>query len=629
MGALKFRKFYLFFILAMVGIAVGATSIYVLYNAHTDEELERLSQFAKNQARLFEAVSEFDSRQSPDFPGGSLNATKGQFEEAFKKLRGFGDSGELILGIPNGDRFDLILSNKHSGLEKISISASKAGLMQRAVSGQSGSAIALDYRGEKALAAFEPIRGLNYGIVIKVDIKEHRKPFVQAGVFSLSIGLIIILTGGLFFFKETEFLITSIENKNASLEEIIKSRVLAIEEDKKTTEMLKSIAEIANFEKQFDTAIEKSLKVFCNYLDWEIGHIYKIDHSKRILISKNIWHLETPEKFSSFKKAVEEKDLGIDEGLVGKVVSSQKMIWVEDINKENIFGAPENNGPEIITGMAFPITLQKKSVGILEFYSTKRINIRPELKDVAENIGNLLGQVFERQQQDQIKTEFISIVAHELRTPLTSIRGYSELLMIKSDANVDEKEEFLGYINKEAIALTETINDLLDISRIESNQGFLLSKKSHSIKETFEDNIEVFQGVSKNHKFTLTLDVFCGDWLIDKDKMRQVLNNIYSNAIKYSPKGGLIETFVSDSEQSVVVSIKDQGIGMSSEDLDKIFVKFYRVDSSNTSINGTGLGANIMKYLIEAHGGKIIINSELGKGTEVVFNIPKESCSSA
>ena len=99
--------------------------------------------------------------------------------------------------------------------------------------------------------------------------------------------------------------------------------------------------------------------------------------------------------------------------------------------------------------------------------------------------------------------------------------------------------------------------------------------------------------------------------------------------LKYSPKGGLIETFVSDSEQSVVVSIKDQGIGMSSEDLDKIFVKFYRVDSSNTSINGTGLGANIMKYLIEAHGGKIIINSELGKGTEVVFNIPKESCSSA
>ncbi len=628
MTSLKFRGFYLFFILAVVGISVGATSIIILYETHTREELERLTQIAQKEARLFEAIAEFDSRQSPDYPGGPLEATISQFREALSRSKEFGLTGELLLGKMQNDKIVFILSHTHSGLIKlppVPKNSPNAEPMRRALNGESGSIIAHDYRGEKVLAAYEPIRILNYGIVIKVGLDEHRWSFIQAGFISAGIGLVIILIGGLLFFRETESFVTNIEEKNARLEDKIRARVTAIQEEKKTSEMLRTIAEIANYEKKFDQAIEKSLKIFCNYLGWEIGHIYYVDHVKKLLIPRKIWYLDDAEKFSKFTEVTESRNFTLGEGLPGKVVSSGHMMWIEDIYQDIAFVRAQHGDLGVVTGMAFPIISQEKLVGVLEFYTTKKLKIKPELKPITANIGNLLGQIFERLQLDQMKTEFISTVAHELRTPLTSIQGYSELLQMRPDIEKQEKDEFLSYIHKESIALTNIINDLLDISHIESSQGFSIKKKNTSIQEIFKECIDIFQGVSAEHQLTLTLNISDDEWFIDEDKMRQVLNNIYSNAIKYSPEGGLIETVIRDSPTHIIVSVKDHGLGMSPQNLSKIFEKFYRADSSNTAIEGTGLGTTIMKYLIEAHNGSIELQSKLGKGTEVIFSIPKES----
>jgi len=223
---------------------------------------------------------------------------------------------------------------------------------------------------------------------------------------------------------------------------------------------------------------------------------------------------------------------------------------------------------------------------------------------------------------DRMKTEFISTAAHELRTPLTSIQGFSELLTTRDDITEEEEKECLSYINIQSVNLANIINDLLDISRIESGKGFSLEKAPCNIAELIRETVPYFQVQSKKHHFDLALPDEPLEAMVDKDKMRQVLENILSNAVKYSPEGCEIRITGEVVEDHYQVSIEDQGIGMTPDQIEKMFDKFYRADASNTSIPGTGLGMSIVAYLVETHGGEVWVSSTHGKGTTVRFTIP-------
>ncbi|MFC1537724.1 sensor histidine kinase, partial [Gemmatimonadota bacterium] len=218
--------------------------------------------------------------------------------------------------------------------------------------------------------------------------------------------------------------------------------------------------------------------------------------------------------------------------------------------------------------------------------------------------------------------EFLSTAAHELRTPLTSIQGFSEILTTRKDTSPEEQEKFLGYINTQAVGLANIINDLLDISRIESGVGFSLNQVSCDIGELIRGIVPYFQEQSSKHQFEVIFPEEPVELSVDKDKMGQVLKNILSNAVKYSPDGGLIKITGETADDHFQVAVEDQGKGMTPEQVEKVFEKFYRVDASNTAVEGTGLGTTIIKYLVEAHGGEIFVESEYGKGTTVRFTIP-------
>jgi PAS domain S-box-containing protein len=234
----------------------------------------------------------------------------------------------------------------------------------------------------------------------------------------------------------------------------------------------------------------------------------------------------------------------------------------------------------------------------------------------------IIHDVTHEREVDRMKTEFISTAAHELRTPLTSIQGFSEILLTREDIREEEKKRFLTYINKQAVSLTNIVSDLLDIARIESERGFSIAKVPYSIDDIIHQVVPYFQEHSKKHFFEINLPEKQVKLLIDKQKMEQVVKNLISNAIKYSPNGGLIQVAGTVSSDFYEVLIADQGIGMSPDQVKRIFDKFYRADASNTAIEGTGLGMTIVKYIIEAHGGNIWVESELGKGTQVRFTIP-------
>jgi PAS domain S-box-containing protein len=237
-------------------------------------------------------------------------------------------------------------------------------------------------------------------------------------------------------------------------------------------------------------------------------------------------------------------------------------------------------------------------------------------------IVTIIHDVTHEREVDRMKTEFISTAAHELRTPLTSIQGFSEIMLTRTDITDEEKKRFLSYINKQSVSLTMIVSDLLDIARIESGRGFTLNKIPFDICDTIEQVVPYFKENAPEHRFEV---VSPGDPIevhADKQKIEQVLKNLLGNAVKYSAKGGLIRVTSTVSASQCEIAVEDHGIGMSPEQVKKVFDKFYRVDASNTAIEGTGLGMTIVKYIVEAHGGKIWVESEVGKGTKVSFTIP-------
>lgn len=237
-------------------------------------------------------------------------------------------------------------------------------------------------------------------------------------------------------------------------------------------------------------------------------------------------------------------------------------------------------------------------------------------------IVTIIHDVTHEREVDRMKTEFLSTAAHELRTPLTSIQGFSEVLLNKKGLTKKEIKNFLTYINDQAVNLANTVNDLLDISRIESGKGYSLYKVQCDFNEMIKEIISYYDKQVEKHTFKISLSSKTEELFLDKDKIKQVLKNIIDNAIKCSPKGDEIRITCIKENNDFKISIQDQGIGMMSEHVDKIFDKFYRADTSDSAPTGTGLGMTIVKHLVEAHGGKVWVESELGKGTTVSFTIP-------
>ncbi|MHC4916238.1 MAG: PAS domain S-box protein, partial [Planctomycetota bacterium] len=217
----KKRVFALILIMALVACATGGISIFVLYEAAMAQQRERLVETVRSRARLMEAVARFDARHSAeDVSGGAFGATLIQVREAHERFRGFGRTGEFTLARREGDQIVFLLRHRHYDLEKprpVAFSAKLAEPMRRALSGQSGTVVGLDYRGETVLAAYEPVAELNLGVVAKIDLAEVRAPFIRAGAAVAGIAALVILVGAALFLKVSNPLIHRLESQTLEL----------------------------------------------------------------------------------------------------------------------------------------------------------------------------------------------------------------------------------------------------------------------------------------------------------------------------------------------------------------------------------------------------------------------------
>lgn len=351
-----------------------------------------------------------------------------------------------------------------------------------------------------------------------------------------------------------------------------------------------------------------------------------------------------------FREVVEEKEElehiieSVYAGLImvnkqGKVMqmnsTARKMLGVET---SNVLGKPYYeviDNPKIKEIIARSITNDEEVTEEIDVVlkDGSEHTYQAQTAIVRDNDGNIIGAVAifnditEIRSIERMKTAFVSTVSHELRTPLTSIKGFISTLLADTDNYYDAatQREFYQIIDAECDRLTRLINDLLNVSRIEAGRALELNPKEIEIRPLVERVVSVQRSYTNKHNIIIDLEDDLPIIIADEDKLDQILTNLVNNAIKYSPNGGEIRVTCRKNGDGVLFSVSDQGMGIPPEHLPKVFERFHRVDNRDTrKVGGTGIGLFLVKHLVEAHGGKIWVESEVGKGTTFYFTLPKE-----
>lgn len=226
---------------------------------------------------------------------------------------------------------------------------------------------------------------------------------------------------------------------------------------------------------------------------------------------------------------------------------------------------------------------------------------------------------------ERMKSRFVSSVSHELRTPLTSIKGFTKTLLRDTGMPAGTRDTFLRIIQEETDRLTALIDDILDISRIESGQLTLKSQRI-DLAEIIKRNVRMFQPTvrQKRQRISVELAPDLPRPLNDADSVQTILNNLLSNAVKFTPAGGDIRVRAYPEENGVAIEVSDTGLGIGKRELDRIFDRFYRIEREGAEAPGTGLGLSIVQDLLTMMGGKVRVDSEVSKGSTFTVILPEE-----
>jgi two-component system, OmpR family, phosphate regulon sensor histidine kinase PhoR len=263
-----------------------------------------------------------------------------------------------------------------------------------------------------------------------------------------------------------------------------------------------------------------------------------------------------------------------------------------------------------------------------DFSNADEIKLGKQLAELENEIKSMFlrtqNDISNLKKLEQVRTEFLGNVSHELRTPIFAIQGFIETLLDGALEDPKVNRNFLIKANQHTLNLNNLLNDLIDISMIESGQ-MKMSFRYFNIKDFLETIIEEMKTHSGKKEIELKLIPIKTGLQVygDKERLKQVMTNLITNAVKYT-ETGTVEVGVIEEESKCKIYVRDTGIGLSEKDAARIFERFYRVDKDRSrAVGGTGLGLAIVKHIVDAHGSKTEVKSELGVGSEFSFYLKK------
>ena len=330
------------------------------------------------------------------------------------------------------------------------------------------------------------------------------------------------------------------------------------------------------------------------------------------------------------------------EGLMGRAAESREPTQIPDIAQP---GAYQSRLRDLLIGAGYrallsvPLLREDHVIGSLSFNRKAPGEFPPEVVEVLKTFATqsalaiqnarLFQEIEEKSQQLEVanrhKSEFLANMSHELRTPLNAIIGFSEVLIERMFGELNEKQdEYLKDIFSSGRHLLSLINDILDLSKIEAGK-MELELTTFDLPAAMDNALTLVKGRAANHAIALHLetDRRLGEVVADERKIKQVLVNLLSNAVKFTPEGGRVEVRAAPADGGVEIAVSDTGIGIAAEDQEAIFEEFRQVGTDYAKKReGTGLGLALTKRIIELHGGRVWVKSEVGKGSTFTFTLP-------
>lgn len=300
---------------------------------------------------------------------------------------------------------------------------------------------------------------------------------------------------------------------------------------------------------------------------------------------------------------------------IGNVVKQTSLLQLINQGAKTASSTPKN----------IEVSLEPQEGGkpiVLQGRAARIVNEKDELIGIV----TILRDITREKEIDRLKTELVSMVAHELRSPLTCITGFSELLL-DSSLEPEQSEEYATIILKESNRLSDLINKFLDISKIEAGKS-QVRKSPVDMKMLVEKVLDFNSQLADKKDIAVTFDSPDEVTVVplDRDMIEQVVLNLFSNAVKYSPENTSVAVRLIENETRMYLEIEDTGFGISEKALPHIFDKFYRITDNEQvrDITGSGLGLALVKEIVEIHGGTIKVKSTLGKGSTFTITLPKE-----
>jgi signal transduction histidine kinase len=253
-----------------------------------------------------------------------------------------------------------------------------------------------------------------------------------------------------------------------------------------------------------------------------------------------------------------------------------------------------------------------------------------DVTDLTRKIDELSALNARLQAMDRMRSELLTMISHDLHTPLTAIKGSLEVLLYEA-VGAELRRELLGIAQKNADRLFRMVSDILDLARIEAGR-FQDRRETFDVLTTLRGTIDRLHQMAQDRGIVISLTAPRGPLTVSADSLRieQVFTNLLGNALKFTPRGGRIDVTAEEREADILMTVADSGVGIPPEHLDRVFDRFYRVPlPAGSTVEGTGLGLSICKAVIEEHGGRIRVESQVGRGSTFFVTLPKRGAGAA